>query len=220
MAAKLILVPRNHRGITYEIPAGQVCVIGREPSAQICLIDPSVSRRHATISSQDGRWYLRDHSQNGTRVNGQKYKDQLVELQHNVRVQIGATLDHMALIAVDGGETTYYLAAASTVESPSTIVSYPEDVLRVSPSGEVWIGSRRVDLSERECLLVRYLHAKRGQWCSNEELLKSLFNGVGNAGNVQELVKRVRTKLKKVGVDGERYVQGHHDGYILHTKPK
>ncbi|MDW8396839.1 MAG: FHA domain-containing protein [Anaerolineae bacterium] len=220
MSAKLVLVPRNHRGITYEIAAGQSCVIGRDPSANICLVDPSVSRQHATISNQDGRWYLEDHSQNGTRIDGQKYKGQRIELRHNVRLQIGTTLDHTVLIATDGGETTYYLAAASTVEAPSTVVSYPEELLRVSPSGEVWVGSRRIDLSERECLLVRYLYAKRDQWCSNEELIQGLFSGVGTPGNIQELIKRVRDKFERAGVDGGRYIKGRHGGYILHTKPK
>ena len=48
-----------------------VTIIGRDPSAQIHLVDSRVSRRHAEINNTGGRAVLRDlGSTNGTTVNG------------------------------------------------------------------------------------------------------------------------------------------------------
>jgi hypothetical protein len=50
---------------------GAHLVIGRSSSCQIVLADDTVSRRHAELRFEDGRWLLRDlHSSNGTYVNG------------------------------------------------------------------------------------------------------------------------------------------------------
>ena len=46
-------------------------VIGRNPDCDLVVTDPTVSRRHAELRLQDGRWILADlGSSNGTRVNG------------------------------------------------------------------------------------------------------------------------------------------------------
>ena len=46
-------------------------VIGRSSACQIVLGDDTVSRRHAELRFEDGRWLLRDlGSSNGTWVNG------------------------------------------------------------------------------------------------------------------------------------------------------
>jgi pSer/pThr/pTyr-binding forkhead associated (FHA) protein len=46
-------------------------VIGRSSSCQLVLADDTVSRRHAELRIEDGRWLLRDlGSSNGTWVNG------------------------------------------------------------------------------------------------------------------------------------------------------
>src|SRR5258708_35345596 len=45
--------------------------IGREASNGIAIVDPSVSRKHCLLSSQGGRYRVRDlDSRNGTLVNG------------------------------------------------------------------------------------------------------------------------------------------------------
>jgi hypothetical protein len=48
-------------------------VIGRSSSCQLVLADATVSRRHAELRIEDGRWLLRDlGSSNGTWVNGRR----------------------------------------------------------------------------------------------------------------------------------------------------
>jgi hypothetical protein len=46
-------------------------VIGRDPDCALRLSDPTVSRRHAELRRERGRWVIADlGSSNGTRVNG------------------------------------------------------------------------------------------------------------------------------------------------------
>jgi pSer/pThr/pTyr-binding forkhead associated (FHA) protein len=61
-------------GITRLIPLhGEVLHVGRGFSADVRLVDQTVSRRHAVIVDRgDGPWILDDRSANGTFVNGQR----------------------------------------------------------------------------------------------------------------------------------------------------
>jgi hypothetical protein len=60
---------RMRRGLPELI--GARLEIGRSSACQIVLADDTVSRRHAELRFEDGRWLLRDlGSSNGTFVNG------------------------------------------------------------------------------------------------------------------------------------------------------
>lgn len=63
--------------------------IGRCETADICLDDPSVSRRHAILATEDGRppRVLDDRSLNGVLVNGRKVD--LAELEPGDELTIG-----------------------------------------------------------------------------------------------------------------------------------
>jgi len=51
-------------------------LIGRSSACQLVLADDTVSRRHAELRIEDGRWHLRDlGSSNGTWVNGRRVVD-------------------------------------------------------------------------------------------------------------------------------------------------
>lgn len=46
-------------------------VIGRDPTCEMVLDDPTVSNNHARLSYHHGQWWLEDlHSTNGTALNG------------------------------------------------------------------------------------------------------------------------------------------------------
>jgi len=52
---------------------GGSCVVGRAPGCEIRIEDASVSREHARLSEEEGRWVLVDlASRNGTFVNGRR----------------------------------------------------------------------------------------------------------------------------------------------------
>src|SRR2546422_3101808 len=65
-------------------------VIGRETAAEICLADPSVSRRHSRLEENGDQFWISDlQSLNGTFVNDVPVKQRA--LQHGDRIRIGDT---------------------------------------------------------------------------------------------------------------------------------
>ncbi len=71
MSYKLVY---QYQGQTHAFPlAGGTASIGRGPENEIVIIDPSVSRRHARIYTEDGHWKVVDmQSRNGVKINGMK----------------------------------------------------------------------------------------------------------------------------------------------------
>ena len=64
------------RGKKFELPSHEPQLIGRSTEA-LPITDSTVSRRHAELTPDDGRWYLRDlQSANGTFVNGRRLSAQ------------------------------------------------------------------------------------------------------------------------------------------------
>lgn len=59
-------------GATFPLEGNQI-IIGRDPASTISINDPEVSRRHARLIFQGGKYVLEDlGSTNGTFVNGQR----------------------------------------------------------------------------------------------------------------------------------------------------
>jgi hypothetical protein len=57
------------RQISVLVTPGRRLTIGRDPSAEIHLSDPRVSRRHATLERRDGKWFVTDlMATNSTRL--------------------------------------------------------------------------------------------------------------------------------------------------------
>lgn len=73
---------------TFPLPRGWIR-IGRGSTAEICLDDPSVSRRHAIVNRKEGRnpRVLDDRSLNGVVVNGRKVE--VAELEPGDELIIG-----------------------------------------------------------------------------------------------------------------------------------
>jgi DNA-binding winged helix-turn-helix (wHTH) protein len=64
-------------------------LLGRDPTVQICIDHPSVSRRHAKIVLRSGRAMLEDlDSRNGTFVNGRRLESP-TELGHGTVIGLG-----------------------------------------------------------------------------------------------------------------------------------
>lgn len=62
--------------------------LGRDPSADVCVDDVSVSRRHATLIRRGSTWSIADAgSTNGTYVNGARVGER--NLKHGDRIQVG-----------------------------------------------------------------------------------------------------------------------------------
>jgi signal transduction histidine kinase len=87
----LHIVQGPQRGRKFELPAHEPQMIGRS-SESLPIVDVTVSRRHAELTPDDGRWYLRDlHSANGTFVNGRRI-DARVQLSPGDQIRCGSTI--------------------------------------------------------------------------------------------------------------------------------
>jgi sigma-B regulation protein RsbU (phosphoserine phosphatase) len=66
-------------------------VVGRAAEADLCLDDPSVSRRHAELEPGPTGWTIRDlGSRNGTRVNGRDVGDLRVPVGPADQIEVGS----------------------------------------------------------------------------------------------------------------------------------
>ena len=78
-------------GCVYPLPPGEPQLIGRSSEA-LPLGDPTISRRHAELTPDEGKWYLRDlASANGTFLNGRLLAER-VSLRVGDEVGCGSTL--------------------------------------------------------------------------------------------------------------------------------
>jgi adenylate cyclase len=68
MSFKLVSSDTTH---TFDLRSGTTLVVGRAPTSDIPVIDPTISRRHAQLETADGTVIVRDlGSSNGTFLNG------------------------------------------------------------------------------------------------------------------------------------------------------
>lgn len=84
---------RDHQGAvsTIELRPGDRVSIGRADSNQLVLTDPSLSRAHAEMFHEDGRWMIQDAgSRNGTYVSGRRI-DAPVALEPGMTAIVGAS---------------------------------------------------------------------------------------------------------------------------------
>src|SRR4051812_13246335 len=88
-----LLVFEAASSTTVHLPLDGVVVIGRAETAQVRLLDNSVSRAHARISMLGGRAEIADlGSQNGTKVNGEKIVGTRMLLSGDVVTILSVTL--------------------------------------------------------------------------------------------------------------------------------
>ena len=157
------------RGKKFELPVDEPQLIGRS-SESLALTDGTVSRRHAELTPDDGRWYLRDlDSSNGTFINGERIARDPVELSPGDQIRCGSTLVVFAVAPDDERSTRVRLVGPSemdvTVEhrldpnDESMILAEPDPVkaakdhLRVIYDLTALTGS----MIEREALLGRVM---------------------------------------------------------------
>ena len=94
--AVLVLL-QGGQAVPHELD-GQEVLIGRHPDCGVQLESNAVSRRHARVFLQDGRYAIEDlGSGNGTSVNGQIIEN-ATPLESRDRIKLGAGVD-----AVRGG---------------------------------------------------------------------------------------------------------------------
>ncbi len=101
MPAKLIVTRGASLGHE-ELLTADTIVIGRSETCEIVVRDDQVSRRHAELTSQAGKWYVRDRdSVNGTFVNDRRLKSgELTPLSPGGRLRVGSNTEFVFREAV------------------------------------------------------------------------------------------------------------------------
>ncbi len=135
---------------------GERIAIGRDPDNDVVLPDRSVSRHHAELSPELGRWRIRDlGSTNGVQINGSPVPDGMVGIGDRLRVGIfdlQVELDTDATPEANMEE----LASATIVrhrqdflESPElSVLGQSEDAHEVSPQS-TRVATRHLSLLSR-----------------------------------------------------------------------
>jgi pSer/pThr/pTyr-binding forkhead associated (FHA) protein len=87
----LRFISGKYQGGEYPLPAEREIVIGRGGELDIVLVEDMVSRKHAKITTQQGKIVIQDlGSTNGTFVNGEKIKR--ARLKEGDRILIGTSI--------------------------------------------------------------------------------------------------------------------------------
>ncbi|MBI1336859.1 MAG: FHA domain-containing protein [Phycisphaera sp.] len=123
------------KGRVFELPDNEPQLIGRS-SESLPLHDKTISRRHAELTPDQGRWYIRDlKSANGTYVNGQRLTTRW-RLQLGDQVRTGSTIftyghsplqvrGHGVRVA-RSGEMQAHVEATTPSNDDSMIMAVPE----------------------------------------------------------------------------------------------
>ncbi len=102
VSARLVILSGSAAGQIVKL-GGQPITIGREPSNQIVLSEPEISRRHLRIIPQGDGYVLQDlESANGTFLNG-KQALQSVQLQDQDEILIGEDVKIVFEMGIGGG---------------------------------------------------------------------------------------------------------------------
>lgn len=102
-----------------EYAFSEAFTIGREESCDVWIQEQMVSRKHADVVFEQGRWWLKDaHSANGTYVNGEKV-DQ-VPLACDTQVELGM---NGAVLSFDVEESDAEMTALETEPARSASVT-------------------------------------------------------------------------------------------------
>lgn len=91
MVLRLAIIEGPDRGRSFTVPSDEPQLIGRSSEA-LPITDTTVSRRHAELTPDEGKWFIRDlKSQNHTYVNGGKLTGR-TELHVGDEIRVGSTV--------------------------------------------------------------------------------------------------------------------------------
>lgn len=187
-------------------------VVGRGSDCHVILPERQVSRYHAKIWYENGRYLLEDlESKNGTYLNGAPVTEK-VALQDGDEISIALAVK---LVFV-GTDATLPL----TFDPP-----HPEGNLIIEPAQRsVTINGRELDppLSLAQFRLLELLYESHGAVCSRDDIVDVVWPGTEGLGvseqAIDALVRRLRDRLAEL--DEYNYVvtvRGH--GFRLDNEP-
>jgi sigma-B regulation protein RsbU (phosphoserine phosphatase) len=189
--ASLVFVAGPNAGRRYKLGDGEY-IIGRRSDCQIFVPDMRVSRQHARIRRERGRFWVEDlGSNNGTFVNGSKIANH-TDLKHDDEITIANNR-----IRVELPESTTGRQKTDGLESHVTIVDVgTSNVFKSrdeSDSGQVWRSSSLVTAADaRTRLLERKLAA-----------LTAILEAAAHTPDPEQLLERVVEQLLELFTQAE-----------------
>lgn len=162
----------NQNGQTIELLAQHI--IGRHPSsANTVIVNPKVSRIHATISWDGEQWLVRDSSTNGTFINGKR----LIHEQE----QVLAVGDHIGI--VDKANDCF---TVDSLESPACML-IPE----TAGTPLIILQNLVVLPNEQTPLLTLYQDADGLWYCEDIDGKRNIINGskIGVLDNIWRFIE-------------------------------
>lgn len=199
----VIAVLQSDSGHTPIYLSATLLRIGRDPQHnEICLPvdDALVSRQHARLAHQHGRWMLEDHSRNGSLVNDRRVHNKRVSLKSGDRIRIGVTFAYRFHDPASAGIATTIIEDETT--PPVSAVNAAPPVksrgLWLNTNGEVWRDGARlpVSLSAIERRLLQYLFEYKGRLIDYPHVMQAVWGFECERANVHELIKRLRKKIE------------------------
>jgi two-component system alkaline phosphatase synthesis response regulator PhoP len=81
-------------------------------------------------------------------------------------------------------------------EQPNLIRVGAHELRLAEGCAEVWVDGQGKTMTRREAAVLAYMNSRRGQACRVEEILDSVYEGVGDPYSVYKLVDRIRKKVE------------------------
>jgi DNA-binding winged helix-turn-helix (wHTH) protein len=191
---------------------GKEFLIGRGNDCDIILPERQVSRHHARICQEDGRYTLWDlDSKNGTHLNGVQVQG-TVPLRDGDEIQIALAVKLLFV----GSDATMPL----TAEPPEVVGRLALD----KPQRAVRVDGVELDppLSPSQFRLLEALYDARGAVVGRDDIVDTVWPGTDGIGVTEQaidaLVRRLRDRLAEL--DDYEYVvtvRGH--GFRLENEP-
>ncbi|HEX7009128.1 MAG TPA: ATP-binding protein [Phycisphaeraceae bacterium] len=165
----LTVIQGPDKGRRFELPTNEPQMIGRS-SESLPLTDQTISRRHAELTPDDGRWYIRDlNSSNGTFVNGVRVASERRLLKSGDQIRTGMTLFVF-------GEDTTRPAAASAI--------------RVAKRGELDINVERIVASNDDSMIMAVPEPSQAA-AFQLKVIYELTALIGSVTDQRELLEKV-----------------------------
>ncbi len=202
------LVERSSaRGATIHVLGEADTSIGRDEENDVTLAGGQVSRRHARIAWDGGRYVLHDlGSKNGTFVNGE-------------RVTAPRPLRDGDVIALAGQPSL----ALVFEESDETVTVTPEGIasrgITINPrTAEVALDGRPVHVTAKEYLALALLYRQSGALVTKQDLAAGVWpehGGIVSDDSIEQVIARLRRKLEDNPEHPRRIVTVRGLGYRL-----
>ncbi len=179
----------------------QECTIGRDSGCRVVVQRHDVSRTHARIFREGGRYILVDlASSNGTYVNGRRISAPQ-QLQSDDQISVGTGS-----------------AVLRFVDPFDTIV--PTYQLRFDDRlGLFFYHSKALELTPNQVRLLRLLYRNSGTLCTRDQCARAVWNEpydqAIHAGALDQLITTVRTKLRQIDPSRDLIKTRRGMGYVL-----